>query len=381
MPLKLLTISFLIFASLIYAGKVDELKKYNKRLGEFDQKLSSISGDIIKEREAISKINKELKNINWELRRDKKKYEREKRNLETLSKDSEDLLNKQQELKDRIAKISARLLSLSIMGSKDGSDSLNSVILDEVFAVLNRQNRNELSKMNSELTGRNSKITSLQEKIQKLSNSISDVEKKKRDVEKKKKQKLELFNKLEEKKATYKKRLKDISAKQKRIKAEIEKAQQNSKINAKTKKGLTVKDNSSSYKREAVRKYRGKKTISPLESYEVLTRFGTYIDPIYKFKIFSSSVVLKPTRANSNVRNIFNGKITLLKEDKTLGKFVMIEHYNGFQTMYAHLDKFAPSMKVGKKVKKGVVIGRVSNKLYFEVMENRFRIDPLEVIE
>jgi murein DD-endopeptidase MepM/ murein hydrolase activator NlpD len=49
--------------------------------------------------------------------------------------------------------------------------------------------------------------------------------------------------------------------------------------------------------------------------------------------------------------------------------------------MYAHLDSFSPSIKIGKKIKKGTVIGRVSNKLYFEVMENNYRINPLDVIK
>ena len=210
--------------------------------------------------------------------------------------------------------------------------------------------------------------------------SIESVEAKKRKIKEKKEEREKLFQQLKAKKTEYRKRLDDIALQQKKIKDEVAKAKRESERRKQREtKHITIKD-SSSYHKESVKKYRGKKTIPPLKEYKVITKFGTYIDPIYKFKIFSSSVVLEPKKANANVRNIFNGRVTLVKENKTLGKFIIIEHNNGLQTMFAYLDSFSPSLRQGKKIKKGAVVGRVSNKLYFEVMKNNYRINPLEVI-
>jgi len=382
MSLKpLLLFLFLTISTLLSASSSTKLREYRDKLSEIDSKLDQISKEILKEKKAIFQITKELKVIDRELFKDRKQYEVKKKAFEKLQANSDKLLLKQQALRDKIATTSAKLISLSIMSNSDSNDNLNSVILDEVFHILNKKNRELLKEMDSELKERNKKINKLKEKIDVLMKSIEDVENKKKRIKAKKKEREILFKKLEKKKKEYKNRLREIARKQKKIKEEIARAKQESKRGQqRSSKSVKVKD-SSSYHREAVKKYRGRKTISPLKEYKVITKFGTYIDPIYKFKIFSSSVVLKPLKPNSIVRNIFNGRVILIKEDKTLGKFVMIEHDNGLQTMLAHLDSFSPFIKKGKRIKKGTVVGRVSKKLYFEVMKNNYRIDPLEVIE
>ena len=47
-----------------------------------------------------------------------------------------------------------------------------------------------------------------------------------------------------------------------------------------------IKQIGSSYQNSNVKKYVGEKTISPLDSFSVKRRFGDYVDPIYKIKIF-----------------------------------------------------------------------------------------------
>ena len=370
-------------------NSIKKLKEYNKKLGEFDNKLSGISNEILIEREAITTINRELKKIDRELFKDKKRYSAEKKRAEKLKKESKKLSVKQKTLRNRVVTTSAKLISLSVIADSNSSDSLDALILDEVFNILNKENVKMLKNFDTGLSKRQLKINNIQKKMKVLQDSIDIIEDKKKLIKKKKSVREKMFKRLESRKKDYKKRLESIIKKQKIIKAEIEKAQAKME-KARVRKHKRVRKESrsritthigSSYKKEAVRRYRGKKTISPIKNYQVITKFGTYIDPIYKFKIFSSSVILKPNRDNSIVRNIFNGRVTLFKDDKTLGKFVMVEHFNGLQTMYAHLDSFSPSIKAGKKIKKGAVIGRVSERLYFEVMEKSYRINPLEVIE
>ena len=64
-----------------------------------------------------------------------------------------------------------------------------------------------------------------------------------------------------------------------------------------------------------------------------------------------------------------------------LNNVVIIEHANGIHTIYAHLDKIAPNIKDGKRLKKGSVIGRVDNELMFEVTQKNYHINPMQLIK
>ncbi len=342
-----------------------------------DSKLREISTEIEKEKKAIETISQELKILDKELRRGKSKYHREKSKLKALQEEADKLLLESQKIREKMIDISAKLISISIVNGGKELGTINSVIFSEVFETIRKKNRQKLRLMDQSLQVKKKKIEELSQKIEKLSASIQSVEKKKKLVKKKKKEREQLIVKLKKRKDEYRKRLKEIALKQKKIREAVAKAKRES---SKGKKKSRIKD-SSSYRKEAVRRYRGKKTISPLNNYEIITRFGTYIDPIYKFKIFSSAVVMKPKKPHAKVRNIFKGRVTLMKENKTLGKFIVIEHDNGLQTVLAYLDSFSPSIHKGKRIRKGAIIGRVSKKLYFEVMKGSYRIDPLEVIE
>lgn len=66
------------------------------------------------------------------------------------------------------------------------------------------------------------------------------------------------------------------------------------------------------------------------------------------------------------------------------GKLITVKHSDAVQTFYAHLSGFAPGIRPGAGVKKGDVIGYVGmtglatgNHLYYEVVVNEERIDPL----
>ena len=136
----------------------------------------------------------------------------------------------------------------------------------------------------------------------------------------------------------------------------------------------------SSYQRSKVKRYRGKKTIAPLASFVVKRKFGNYIDPIYQIKIFNESVVLSSKINNGKVRNILNGKVVFAKDTAVLDKVIIIENSNGIHTIFAHLSKIAPTVRVGKKIRKGYIIGRVHNDLTLEVTQKNYHINPLELI-
>jgi len=142
----------------------------------------------------------------------------------------------------------------------------------------------------------------------------------------------------------------------------------------------SVKQYGSSYQRERIARYRGPRTISPLSGARVVKRFGTYVDPIYKIKIFNDSVTLKAPRSDAKVRNVFNGKVVYVGENSMLGKVVIVRHGNGLHTVYAGLSKISPLIRDGSRIRKGIVIGKVRRKLIFQATQNSRLVDPLRLI-
>ncbi len=142
-----------------------------------------------------------------------------------------------------------------------------------------------------------------------------------------------------------------------------------------------VKQINSSYKKSKTYNYRGSKTISPLSHARVVKKFGTYIDPIYKIKIFNESITLKSRKNNAKVKNVLNGKVVFAGKSSMLGKVVVVEHSRRIHTVYAGLSKIAPTIHVGSKIKKGYVVGKVSRKLIFQATKNSKHINPLQLIK
>ena len=63
-----------------------------------------------------------------------------------------------------------------------------------------------------------------------------------------------------------------------------------------------------------------------------------------------------------------------------LGKVVVVAHSGKMHTVYAGLSKIAPTIRVGKKIKKGYVVGKVRRKLVFQATKNSKHINPLRLI-
>ena len=141
-----------------------------------------------------------------------------------------------------------------------------------------------------------------------------------------------------------------------------------------------VRQVNSSYKKPKMFAYRGGKTISPLPGAKLVKKFGTYVDPVYKIKIFNESITLKSPVANSKVQNILNGKVVFAGKSSMLGNVVVVSHSKKIHTVYAGLSKIAPTIHVGAKIKKGYVVGKVNEKLIFQATKDSKHINPLKLI-
>ena len=78
-----------------------------------------------------------------------------------------------------------------------------------------------------------------------------------------------------------------------------------------------------------------------------------------------------------------DGRISILKSSfGGFGKYIYIDHGNGYKTVYAHLDKF--NVRRGQKVKRGELIAYSGNSgrstaphLHYEVHKNGKKVNPI----
>lgn len=113
--------------------------------------------------------------------------------------------------------------------------------------------------------------------------------------------------------------------------------------------------------------------------------FGRRLHPIYKKYRNHDGIDI----GNPNYPTIYaagSGKVVFAGKNSSYGNYVIIDHGNGFRTLYAHLKSY--SVKVGDWVKKGQKIARMGNTgtstgthLHFEIHINGVPTNPLNFVE
>ena len=80
------------------------------------------------------------------------------------------------------------------------------------------------------------------------------------------------------------------------------------------------------------------------------------------------------------------GNVTTVSYNSARGYFIVVDHGNGYVTLYQHLSR--QDVKVGDMVKAGLQIGAVGETgistaphLHFEVHVNGTPVDPLQFFE
>jgi murein DD-endopeptidase MepM/ murein hydrolase activator NlpD len=145
---------------------------------------------------------------------------------------------------------------------------------------------------------------------------------------------------------------------------------------------IEVRKLGSSAKGVKISTYRGSKTIAPLKSYTITKKFGKYYDKVYKMQLFNESVSLKTKRKNAKVFNVLRGQVVYAKQNSgLLENVVIVKHRGNLHTIYSHLDKISPTLKVGKWIPKGYVVGRINDTLMFQATKNSRYINPVQLFK
>ena len=100
-----------------------------------------------------------------------------------------------------------------------------------------------------------------------------------------------------------------------------------------------------------------KEFILPIEVTET-SAFGYRKDPITKKNKLHSGIDID-AKMNTDVKASFSGKIKECSEDSEQGKYILIDHGNGLETKYCHLNEIL--IKKEDVVKKSQIIAKSGN--------------------
>lgn len=121
------------------------------------------------------------------------------------------------------------------------------------------------------------------------------------------------------------------------------------------------------------------------KKYPITSKFGPRKHPVYK-KMKKHQGVDINCPSNSKVIAAADGKVIQVKHGTTgYGKMIIVQHENGYSTLYAHLN--STLVKIGTQVKQGDLIGMSGNTgtstsahLHYEVRYQHVPLDPEKFI-
>lgn len=119
----------------------------------------------------------------------------------------------------------------------------------------------------------------------------------------------------------------------------------------------------------------------PVEG-KVAIPYGSQRDPRFNTPVFRSGAYIQ-SEADSFTKAVYNGIVVFAEWFKGYGQLVIVNHGDGYHTLYGSLSEIFT--KVGDIIKEKQIIGRVGNSgvlnlpgLYFEVRYKGKPLDPLQ---
>ena len=361
-----------------------------------DKQLSSVAKKIIAAKKEQKGLVQKLTQLEKNIKNNETKFVELRKKEKTLGGKLGAINDKIDEKEKVFLDLVAKNFSLALALEELNKPTPDSVVMKQVYELYAKKNNKDIAVLKKDiefLKGKKSILKNQQSNIQKAINKYTNNRK---DYESKKKKQDKLVKVLARDKAIYKKRFYKIKASRKSLEKKLSKLKIIKRNNIKAAKAKATKKRLAAQKKtskkstvqapkvvasNATTKYTGGKTISPLKGARLIKKFGTYVDPIYKFKIFNKSITLKAPYAGSKVRSVLAGKVVFAENSGgMLGKVVIVEHSNKMHTIYAKLSRLAPGIRVGKRLSKGTIIGKVDKSLMFEVTKNNKHINPITLI-
>ncbi|HEF3573901.1 TPA: peptidoglycan DD-metalloendopeptidase family protein [Campylobacter upsaliensis] len=381
--------SLLLFANGI-AEKTKDLKENERIQQQLSKKLEDLAQDILSGEKNLKNLSEQINTLSSQTSKLEANIKVQNKELSTLNNQNKELLRIKSLMESKLISLMAKDFAYDLPIPEGYIEGEESFMAFELLGSLDKVLSEEISKLSKDYEGVNLLIENKQKQIEQIRLNLKNYNEQLKELQSLKNRQIREINQQKTDRQIYAKKLDNLKAQQEELRATldelkiIDKKEQVKKQKEETSKlannNQKIRQIGSSYQGSSVKRYAGKKTIAPLDSFTIKQKFGNYVDPIYNIKIFNENVVLRSKKADATVKSVLDGRVVFAKNTTMLQRVVIIEHNDGIHTIYAHLDKIAPNIKVGKRVKKGAVVGRIKDDLTFEVTQKNFHINPLELI-
>lgn len=381
--------SLLLFANGI-AEKTKDLKENERIQQQLSKKLEDLAQDILSGEKNLKNLSEQINTLSSQTSKLEANIKVQNKELSTLNNQNKELLRIKSLMESKLISLMAKDFAYDLPIPEGYIEGEESFMAFELLGSLDKVLSEEISKLSKDYEGVNLLIENKQKQIDQIRLNLKNYNEQLKELQSLKNRQIKEINQQKTDRQIYAKKLDNLKAQQEELGATldelkiIDKKEQVKKQKEETSKlannNQKIRQIGSSYQGSSVKRYTGKKTIAPLDSFTIKQKFGNYVDPIYNIKIFNENVVLRSKKADATVKSVLDGRVVFAKNTTMLQRVVIIEHNDGIHTIYAHLDKIAPNIKVGKRVKKGAVVGRIKDDLTFEVTQKNFHINPLELI-
>lgn len=365
----LLTLSAILFALRCYATTPREeykkmqreIKTHKEKLEKTERREHSILADL-------EKTDRELNGVEAELRKHRKRL----KNTESqISKVEDEISLTRGGVERQREWIKRKLRAMQknrypgdvalLLSSTEGiSQVLKSWKSLEYIALYENKVLNTYKQNLRELHEKEKQLLFLKAELVK---NEKEVRSKEEELAGKKRDREELLASVRKEKSSYEKMLKELKEASKRLLDVIQESEKTDTYYAKGFLGLKGK------------------LPWPVEG-KIAVPYGSQKDPQFNTPVFRSGIFIQ-TPADLYAKAVYTGKVVFAEWFKGYGQLMIVNHGNGYHTLYGSLSEIFS--KVGDIINVGQTIGRVGNSgilnapgLYFEVRYKGKPLDPLQ---
>lgn len=337
-----------------------EIKKNEEKLNLMKKRESSVLGEMDAIQKSLSKLERELRAEKSKLQETTAQIEKAQLELSQTQVNMKRHRNRlKRKLKGMYRQGNAEDL-IMLFGAADMSSFLRRWHYLEILAKSDKESldnyRAELKKIQNE----EEKLKGLYAKLSKEQEATLEAQ---RRLAEKKSEKQEILNSVRTEKATYAKLVEELKQASRELFSIIRRSEE--------------RDH---YEGRGFRWLKGK-LLWPVNG-AIALQYGKQLDPQFKTPIFRNGIYLR-TSPDAVARAVFEGKVVYANWFKGYGQLVIINHGDGYHTLYANLDEIF--LKVGDIIEKRTEIGRVGESvllnapsLYFEVRYKGKPLDPMQ---
>ncbi len=385
---KLILSLFLFFLmGFLYAQD----RNFEKEIQETEKQIQNLQISIEKNNKEINKLQSQTKSTSQQLSITKKSIQNSKSLISAYNKKINLYSFQLKNLRDAVDKNNKKILSIknnyknrSINIYKKKNNSLNNFIFSansitqavyriKYYNVISDINKEVLIKLNTTQLYNEKKKNEINDLLNSVDNDKQSKEKELISLDKKEKYQKMLLNKLQKEKAT--------------ITSEIQ--QQKKQIDALEQLRKQILDQKKQYDAEQlkqlkrikvnIKEFKGK-LIWPIDG-KIVKDFGPQWNPKLNTTLYNPGIDIA-ANPTASVRAVFDGLVTTITFISGYGTTVIIDHDNGYFTVFTHLDNLLVSKNM--LVKEGQKIGFISKDskvVHFEIWGDNKTLNPEEWLE